>query len=44
MENESMIKTYSMSQIAKMVGVHPNTVRMYEEWGLIQKPVRKPNG
>lgn len=24
--------------------VHPNTVRMYEQWGLIQTPVRKPNG
>lgn len=36
--------TYSTSQIAKIVGVHPNTVRMYEEWGLIQKPRRKENG
>lgn len=26
------------------MGVHPNTVRMYEQWGLIQTPVRKPNG
>lgn len=39
-----MIITYSTSQIAKIVGLHPNTVRMYEEWGLIQKPERKPNG
>ncbi len=39
-----MVETYSTSQIAKTVGIHPNTVRMYEEWGLIQKPVRKPNG
>lgn len=38
------IKTYSTSQIAKIVGVHPNTVRMYEEWGLIQVPERKSNG
>lgn len=36
--------TYSTSQIAKIVGFHPNTVRMYEEWGLIHKPERKPNG
>ena len=39
-----MNQTYSTSQIAKIVGVHPNTVRMYEEWGLIQKPMRKENG
>ena len=39
-----MSLTYSTSQIAKMVGLHPNTVRMYEEWGLIQKPFRKKNG
>lgn len=26
------------------MGVHPNTVRRYEEWGLIQVPDRKPNG
>lgn len=38
------IHTYSTSQIAKIVGVHPNTMRMYEEWGLIQIPERKPNG
>ncbi len=36
--------TYSTSQIAKIAGLHPNTVRMYEEWGLIQKPKRKENG
>ena len=39
-----MNNTYSTSQIAKIVGLHPNTVRMYEEWGLISKPERKPNG
>lgn len=38
------IITYSTSQIAKIVGLHPNTVRLYEEWGLIQKPERKKNG
>lgn len=39
-----MIITYSTSQIARIVGLHPNTVRLYEEWGLIQKPERKKNG
>ncbi|SJZ66847.1 MerR family DNA-binding transcriptional regulator [Treponema porcinum] len=39
-----MTGTYTTSQIAKNAGVHPNTVRKYEEWGLIQKPLRKPNG
>lgn len=36
--------TYSTSQIAEIVGMHPNTVRMYEEWELIHKPERKANG
>ena len=36
--------TYTTSQVAAIVGLHPNTVRMYEEWGLIQKPERKKNG
>lgn len=36
--------TYSTSQVAKIVGLHPNTVRLYEEWGLIHKPKRKSNG
>ena len=44
MNKEHMINTYSTSQIAGIVGLHPNTVRMYEEWGLIQKPERKKNG
>ena len=44
MNKENMIVTYSTSQIAGIVGLHPNTVRMYEEWGLIQKPERKKNG
>lgn len=38
------MKTYSTSEIAKIIGIHPNTVRMYEEWGLIPKAERKPNG
>lgn len=32
------------SEVAKMMGIHPNTVRFYEEWGLITKPVREENG
>lgn len=44
MNKEHNITTYSTSQIAKIIGLHPNTVRMYEEWGLIQKPERKKNG
>lgn len=44
MKKEHMIITYSTSQTAKIVGLHPNTVRLYEEWGLIQKPERKKNG
>ena len=44
MDKHATITTYSTSQIASIVGVHPNTVRMYEEWGLIQKPERKKNG
>ncbi len=38
------IKTYKTSEVAKIIGVHPNTVRMYEELELISKPVRKSNG
>ena len=35
---------YSTSQVARIIGVHPNTVRLYEDLGLISKPLRKPNG
>jgi DNA-binding transcriptional MerR regulator len=41
---DSIEKTYKTSEVAKVVGVHPNTVRMYEELGLIPKPIRKENG
>ena len=44
MNKENSINTYSTSQIAKIAGLHPNTVRLYEEWGLIHKPERKANG
>ena len=39
-----MAKTYRTSEIASLIGVHPNTVRMYEELGLIPKPERLANG
>lgn len=39
-----MSKYYQTSQVAKLVGIHPNTVRLYEEWQLITKPSRKANG
>ena len=35
---------YQTSQIAKLAGIHPNTVRLYEEWQLITKPSRRDNG
>lgn len=35
---------YSTSQIAALTGIHPNTVRMYEEIGFISTPERKSNG
>lgn len=44
MKNEQKTASYSTGQIAKITGLHPNTVRMYEEWELIHKPLRKSNG
>lgn len=38
------MKTYKTSEIARSIGIHPNTVRLYEELGLIPKPEREPNG
>ena len=38
------IETYKTAQVAEMVGVHPNTVRLYEELALIPKPARQDNG
>ena len=39
-----MSKVYSTSEVAKLIGIHPNTVRLYEELNLISKPERKSNG
>jgi len=35
---------YKTSQIANKNGIHPNTVRLYENFGLISKPDRTQNG
>lgn len=35
---------YKTAEVASIIGVHPNTVRLYEEWELIPKPKRQPNG
>lgn len=36
--------TYRTSEVARRVGLHPNTVRKYEEWALIPPPERLANG
>ena len=41
---KSIDKTYKTSEVAKLIGIHSNTVRMYEDLGLISKPSRKDNG
>lgn len=38
------MNTYSTSEVAKIIGIHLNTVRLYEEWELIPKVERKANG
>jgi len=38
------MNTYRTAQIARCIGIHPNTVRLYEELGLIPKPRREANG
>ncbi len=39
-----MSKNYKTSEIASIIGIHPNTVRLYEELKLIPKPLRLSNG
>ena len=39
-----MKNTYSTSDVAKLIGIHPNTVRLYEDLGLITRTERKENG
>jgi DNA-binding transcriptional MerR regulator len=36
--------TYSTSEIAGIMGIHPNTVMLYEKWGYIPPVTRKENG
>jgi len=38
------MKFIRTSEIAKAVGVHPNTVRLYEQWGLLPKIPRTSSG
>lgn len=38
------IKTYSTIEVARIIGIHSNTVRLYEKLELIPKPTRKSNG
>jgi DNA-binding transcriptional MerR regulator len=38
------MNTYKTSEVARVIGIHPNTVRLYEKFGLIPKAERKING
>lgn len=38
------MKTYRTSQIAKIIGIHSNTVRLYEDLGLVTPAKRLVNG
>lgn len=38
------MKEYTISQIAKLVGVNKETIRYYEKFGLLPLPERKSNG
>jgi DNA-binding transcriptional MerR regulator len=38
------VRHLKTSEIAKLVGVHSNTVRLYEQWGFISPVPRAPNG
>lgn len=40
----AMENKYKTAQVAKLIGIHPNTVRLYEKLGLISKPQRLSNG
>jgi DNA-binding transcriptional MerR regulator len=39
-----LMNTYKTGEIARLAGVHPNTVRFYEEAGFITPPHRQKNG
>lgn len=36
--------SFSTIELARLVGVHPNTVRLYEQWGFLSPVPRSPNG
>lgn len=38
------MNTYKTAEVAAAIGVHPNTVRLYEKWEMIPKPKRQSNG
>ncbi len=38
------MKTYRTAEVAKIIGIHPNTVRLYEKWGLLPEVDRETNG
>lgn len=38
------MKLYKTSEVARIIGIHPNTVRLYEKYELIPEPIRQPNG
>lgn len=38
------MRTYHTAEIAQIIGIHPNTVRLYEQLKLIPEPERKENG
>jgi len=38
------VNIYKTAEVAAAIGVHPNTVRLYEEWGMIPKAKRQANG
>ena len=38
------MKTYKTAEVAAIIGIHPNTVRLYEKLKLIPTPERLPNG
>jgi DNA-binding transcriptional MerR regulator len=40
----TMSKFLRTSDLARAVGIHPNTVRLYVEWGLIPPVERSPSG
>lgn len=35
---------YKTSEVAEIIGIHQNTVRLYENLELIPEPERLPNG